>query len=98
MDTSTRYKRVNEDGEWEYLCNKCDVWKPKERFKGCVELVDAYGNCLMCRSCISVKANVLRKDISQEGIDFILSTMGYEINNPDNPVWVQFHKKHNLPY
>lgn len=98
MDSSTRYRRVNEDGEWEYLCVKCEVWKIKKRFTGCVELVDGFGNCKMCRSCISIKANIARDKTSKEGVDNVLTALGYETGNPDNPVWVQFHKRHNLIY
>lgn len=98
MDSSTRYRRVNEEGEWEYLCPKCEEWKVKERFKGCVESVDGFGNCKICRSCISVKANVARHNSTQEGVDYILSKMGYEVGNPDNPVWVQFHNRYKFRY
>lgn len=98
MDSSTRYRRVNEEGEWEYLCPSCDDWKPKERFRGCVDKVDGFGNCKICRSCISIKANKTRLGNVEDDVKIIMIKLGYEVDNPDNPIWVQFHKRHNLPY
>ena len=97
-DKLVRHRRVNEDGDWEYECVKCLDWKPKSKFKGCVDKVDGFGNCHICRNCISVIANQTKRDINKQDVDRVMKLLGYEVNNPDNPVRVQFHKKYNLPY
>jgi len=86
-----RRRRVDTDGNWEYECSKCKLWLPKVKFKGCVEKVDAYGNCLMCRSCISSRAK--QKVISQERkeVEEILIALGYDINGI--PIHEQFEKR-----
>lgn len=98
MDNSKRQRRINEDGDWEYLCVNCENWKPKERFKGCVDKVDGFGNCYMCKSCIASKGNENKNNRDKMELDIAMMKLGYEVGNPDNPVWVQFHKRHNLPY
>jgi len=92
MDNLTRRRRVGIDGNWEYECNECEKWLPKEKFRGCVDKVDAYGNCLMCRSCISVEAHKVRDQRERKLIDKVLIGMGYDVNS-DIPVHKQFEKK-----
>jgi hypothetical protein len=93
-----RQRRINNDGEWEYLCPYCNTWKLKERFKGCVDKIDGFGNCRKCRSCISSYAHSQKDTSIRKQANILMIKLGYEVGNPDNPVWVQFHKKYNLPF
>jgi len=88
----TRRRRINEDGEWEYECSSCERWLMKSKFKGCVEKIDAYGNCLMCRSCISKRANLKKMDGIKEEVNELFIRMGY---NPysDIPIYKQFENR-----
>lgn len=91
-----RRKRVNELGEWEYECRYCELWLPQNRFRGCVDYIDAYGNCLMCSSCKAKKAQITQKDNIQKELKLLLKRIGYD---PDSNISIheQFCKKHNLP-
>lgn len=91
-----RRKRVNDIGEWEYECRYCDLWLPKKKFRGCVDYIDAYGNCLMCSSCRGKKAQQTCKANLKEEVDKIMIKLGYDPYG-DEPVYIQFHKRHNLP-
>jgi len=92
-----RRKRVNEDGNWEYECNSCERWLEKDKFKGCVDKIDAYGNCLMCRSCISKKGNKKRIDNVKDEVDELFIRMGY---NPysDVPIYKQVEERIKKKY
>jgi len=91
----TRRKRIDFNGEWEYECASCKLWLPKNKFKGCVDKIDAYGNCLSCRSCISREANKTKLTNEQKEVNEILISMGYDLDS-DIPVHIQFKNKHNL--
>lgn len=97
MDNLTRRRRVAEDGNWEYECVECKNWLPKNKFKGCIEKVDAYGNCLMCRSCISVEAHKTRDSRERIQIDEILIGMGFDPYG-DIPVHKQFEERIKKKY
>lgn len=92
-----RRKRVNEFGEWEFECSECLLWLSKNRFRGCVQYIDAYGNCLMCSSCRGKKSQQKKLDEDKEEVKRMLRVMGYD---PDSeiPVWQQFHDRHGLKY
>jgi len=96
MEKQKRYRRVNSDGEWEYKCISCEIWKLKDKFAGCVEKTDGFGNCLTCRSCITSKANKTKEHNIQREVREILTILGYELDNPEYPVWKQFNDKHNI--
>lgn len=72
-----RRKRVDENGDWEYECRECDNWLSKEKFRGCRTYVDAYGNCLMCASCRSKKANQKKLKTEEEWKEHILTCIGF---------------------
>lgn len=76
-DMLIRRKRIDEMGEWEYECRECEKWLPKEKFKGCRTYVDAYGNCLMCASCRSKKANSNKIKTENEWKEYILTNIGF---------------------
>lgn len=79
-----RRKRIDENGDWEYECRECENWLPKEKFRGCKNYVDAYGNCLMCASCRSKKANQKKIETEEEWKEHILNTLGfYDFPNAD---------------
>ena len=61
-DLLIRRKRVDEYGEWEFECRYCDRWLPKTKFRGCVDYIDAYGNCLMCMNCRASKGQQTQKE------------------------------------
>jgi hypothetical protein len=92
-----RHRRIDIDGNWEYLCVSCNIWKLKEKFKGCVDKIDGFGNCLTCRSCISHKCHITKVSNDDADVKLFMLKLGYEVDNPENPVWLQFHKKYNLP-
>jgi len=91
-----RRKRVDEEGEWEYECVYCEKWLPKNRFRGCIDCIDAYGNCLMCSSCKSKKAQITQKENLNNELNKIMKAMGFDVDS-DIPIYIQFHEKHNLP-
>jgi S-adenosylmethionine hydrolase len=90
-----RRKRVNEFGEWEYECRYCDNWLPKNKFRGCVEYIDAYGNCLMCSSCRAKKSQETRVENNEDLVKQVLTLMGYDTSSK-TPVWKQFYEKNNI--
>jgi len=98
MDTDIRRRRIDENGDWEYECSNCFVWLPKDKFKGCVEKIDAYGNCLMCKSCISKVAMKKRGNTIRNEVDDILIKMGYDPYNDDKPVWKQAEERYRNKY
>jgi len=91
-----RRKRVNEYGDWEYECRYCDSWLPKLKFRGCIDYIDAYGNCLMCNSCKTKKAQTTLRDNQKEELDRVMHVLGFQPNS-DIPIYKQFHQKHNIP-
>jgi len=98
MEQIVRRKRVNEIGEWEYECDSCKLWLPKSKFTGCVDWIDAYGNCLMCRSCIAKKAMKTKKNNDRNSINEILIGMGYDPYNKEKPVWKQVEERNKKRY
>jgi len=92
----TRRKRVDAEGEWVYECVSCENWLLKSKFRGCVDYIDAYGNCLMCSSCKSKKAQITQKDNLNNELNKIMKGMGFDVDS-DIPIYIQFHEKHNLP-
>ena len=72
-----RRKRVDPNGEWEYECHTCELWLPKNKFRGCVNYIDAYGNCLMCSSCRSKMAHKKMEDNDRDAVNRILTIIGF---------------------
>jgi len=97
MDDLTRRRRINEEGEWDYECASCKLWLGKEKFWGCVNKIDAYGNCLMCRRCSASKGMEKRTSNEKDVVNDILISMGY---NPfsDVPVYKQVEERRKLKY
>lgn len=87
-DLLIRRKRVNELGEWEYECSECENWLEKSKFRGCVNFVDAYGNCLMCSSC---RAKLSRKTGKENDMlivrELLTKTGFYDYESPE--AWLQ---------
>lgn len=81
MEDLRRKKRVDENGEWEFECIECLKWLPKKNFSGCVEYIDPYGNCIMCRSCISRKSQHKRVDNEKKLVMEILIGMDYDLDS-----------------
>jgi hypothetical protein len=96
-DLIVRRKQVNELGEWEFECVDCERWLPQRKFKGCVEKVDAYGNCLICVSCRVKNSNNRRVDGFTAHKNEILIGLGYDPYNTEKPVWQQFNERHGFP-
>jgi hypothetical protein len=91
-DLLVRRKRVNPDGEWEYECRECELWLPKNKFRGCVNYIDAYGNCLMCSSCRSKLSHQKALDNEKEGMKELLTKIGfYKYENAE--AWFEAKKK-----
>ena len=91
-----RRKRIDNDGEWEFECNICEKWLGQNRFRGCIEYVDAYGNCLMCSSCRASRAQMTQKENTRNQVDYILKELGYDMSGKI-PIHHQFLTKNNLP-
>ena len=83
-----RRKRINENGDWEYECSECEIWLPKERFRGCKNYVDAYGNCLMCSGCRACKSTKTRIDSEEESVKEILTAIGF-YKYPNAEAWYE---------
>lgn len=96
-DLIIRRKQINEFGEWEHECVDCELWLPKRRFSGCVEKIDAYGNCLVCSSCRQKNSNKKRKITIENYNNDFLTKLGFDVNSV-KPVWQQFYDKHGFPY
>jgi len=94
-DLLVRRKRVNEYGEWEYECVYCEKWLQKNKFRGCIDYIDAYGNCLTCSSCRATKGQIHQKENMRRDVDIIFKGMGFDISG-EVPIYIQFHEKHNL--
>jgi len=90
-----RRKRIDVNGDWEYECRYCELWLPKSKFRGCIDFIDAYGNCLMCNSCKTRKAQITLRDNQKEELDRVMRVMGFDPDS-DIPIYKQFHAKHNL--
>jgi hypothetical protein len=90
-----RRKRVDEYGDWEYECRSCELWLPKSKFRGCVDFIDAYGNCLMCYSCKSKRAQTKQKENANAQVKLFMKAIGYDVDS-DVPIFKQFHQKYNL--
>jgi hypothetical protein len=91
-----RRKRVDEYGEWEFECRYCDRWLPKTKFRGCVDYIDAYGNCLMCMNCRASKGQEKQRENMDRELKVILNNLNYDTSG-NIPIWIQFHERHNLP-
>ena len=91
-----RRKRVDEYGDWEYECRTCELWLPKNKFRGCVEYIDAYGNCLMCSSCRVAIGQKHQKEDMRKEVDSMFNILGYDTSG-EVPIYIQFHEKYNLP-
>jgi len=96
-DLLVRRKRVNDYGEWEHECVECELWLPPKRFSGCVEKIDAYGNCLVCSSCRQKLANKKREKTLMKQREDVLTALGFDVNST-KPVWQQFNDKHGFKY
>lgn len=84
-DLLIRRKRVNELGEWEYECSECLDWLEKSKFRGCVNYVDAYGNCLMCSSCRAKLSRQTGKENDLKIVRELLTKTGfYNYNSPED--------------
>lgn len=94
-DLLIRRKRVDAEGYWEYECRYCSLWLPKSKFRGCIDYIDAYGNCLMCASCRAKKSQITQKENYKKELDKIMIILGFDPYS-DIPVFKQFHAKHNL--
>lgn len=75
--TGIRRKRIDEVGEWEYECSSCELWLPKEKFRGCVKFVDAYGNCLICSSCRAKHSKKKQMDDDANNAKLVLEMIGF---------------------
>jgi hypothetical protein len=91
-----RRKRVNEYGEWEYECKYCNNWLLKFKFRGCIDYIDAYGNCLMCNSCKTKRGQQTQKANQKVELKRVFDIMGFDTES-DVPIYKQFHQKYNLP-
>lgn len=91
-----RRKRVDEYGDWEYECRYCERWLPKSKFRGCVDYIDAYGNCLMCSSCKATKGQITQKQNIQVELRKLLTSLEYDMDS-DISIHHQFCLRHNLP-
>lgn len=96
MDNQVRKKRVDSEGEWEYECVVCELWLPQQKFRGCKNYVDGFGNCLMCSSCRAKKAHEGVRKSEEEQVRIILTNIGfYDYPNPEN--WIKMMKiKHGI--
>jgi hypothetical protein len=91
-----RRKRIDENGDWEYECRYCERWLPQTKFRGCVDYVDAYGNCLMCKNCIASKGQRTQKQNTINDVKEIMKKLNYDTSG-EIPIHIQFSQRHNLP-
>jgi len=95
-DDLVRRKRVNEEGEWEYECRVCELWLSKDDFRGCKNLVDAYGNCLMCKRCKGSETQITRLDNEKAAAEAILKAIGFSQKYSNSEEW--WNDKRRLPW
>ena len=95
-DLLIRRKRVDENGYWQDVCRSCGFWLYKNKFRGCIDYIDAYGNCLMCSSCRASKAQTTLKNNMRQEANNLYRAMGYDPSS-EIPIHIQFLTKHNLP-
>lgn len=90
--TGIRRKRVGPDGNWEYECTSCELWLEQKKFRGCVNYIDAYGNCLVCSSCRAKHSK--KKQISQDEANakLVLEMIGF-YNYSSSQAWFEAKMK-----
>lgn len=76
-ENEVRRKRIDENGEWEYECNSCELWLPKQKFRGCVRYIDPYGNCLICSSCRAKHSKQKQMDDDEQSAKEVLRLIGF---------------------
>jgi S-adenosylmethionine hydrolase len=94
QQTGTKRKRVGEQGDWEYECTCCERWLEKARFRGCVNFVDAYGNCLICTSCRSKNTKQKQMEEDKANAKKLLEIIGF-YKHQDSEAWLTASKKKN---
>jgi hypothetical protein len=98
--TGIRRKRVDTNGEWEYECSSCENWLPQQKFRGCVNYVDAYGNCLVCSSCRAKHSKKKQMDDDELNAKLVLEMIGF-YQYASSEEWfkakLKQHKKWYLP-
>jgi superfamily II helicase len=81
----------------EKICSRCDEVKNITDFYACNTCKS--GKSSICKKCYLEKyrhdtyksvPNRKRVDTDREEAERLLSNIGYELNNPDNPIWKQF--------
>ena len=90
-------------------CNKCGEIKPPSEYHINNALTD--GLASRCKICVSNDAKARRRNnlklspleasndpLTIEGTRNLLSSIGYELDNPNNPVYHQFKKQIELKY
>lgn len=94
-EPEVKRKRVGALGEWEYECTCCERWLDKARFRGCVNFVDAYGNCVICTSCRSKQTKQRQMATDEQNAKHILEVIGF-YKHKDSDAWFKAAKKKHM--
>lgn len=82
------------------ICNFCNIEKPYTEYFKAKSNADGYMS--VCKKCQLFRVNNKMKleDYKGKGRDeliketkIVLSNLGYEVDNPDNPVYKQFNRR-----
>ena len=82
-------------------CNKCKIEKPYTDFhKRTISYDGLDATCRECRKAYSKSPGELKDADGKFRIpaEEILTNMGFELYNDDNPVWKQFNRRIELKY
>jgi hypothetical protein len=82
-------------------CNTCGITKPHFDFHKRTANTDGYDNkCKECRKALIFTPQGLEDadEENRKGAEKILTALGFELYNPENPVYIQFNRRIYLKY
>ena len=95
--TKNREVKIGDDGQELICCNVCFGWKPFDEYYKMKRTNSVY-YFPYCKSCeIQRQNNRKEKRVNKTELDIVndmFVKLGYEIDNPDNPVHIQFERKY----
>ena len=87
---------------FEKRCPRCNITRPEadyHRRQASADGLDTY--CRICRSGemkIPTTLETTQDEYVREGAEKVLTNLGYELYNPDRPIWKQFNQRCKVKY
>jgi len=92
-----------------HICNKCKIEKTMNHFN--FSVTTGYYT-YTCKECLSIRRKQTRDaikqktsaleicedEITKQNAELLLRSMGYELYNPENPVYLQFERRSLMRY